>query len=72
MRARINIDTMSDIQKFVEICSLLNYKINLIDGHQYCVSAKSLMGAIATADWSEVYVECDHDIRSHIWQFLAE
>lgn len=72
MKARINIDTMSDIYTFVEICSRLNYTIHLIDGNQYCVSAKSLMGAIATTDWSEVYVVCEHDIRSHIWNFLAE
>jgi hypothetical protein len=72
MKAKINIDTMSRINKFVAICSKLNYKINLIDGEQYCVSAQSIIGAIATLDWSEVYVECAHDIRSHIEEFLAE
>lgn len=72
MKAKINIDTMSRINKFVAICSALNCKINLIDGDQYRVSAKSLIGAMATMDWSEVYVECDCDIRSHIEEFLAE
>ena len=72
MRAKINLDTMSRINKFVAICSKLNHKVNLIDGEQYCVSAKSLIGVVATLDWSEVYVECDHDIRSHIEEFLAE
>lgn len=72
MKAKINIDTLNSINRFVEICSRLNYKINLIDGDQYCVSAKSLIGAIATMDWSDVYVECSHDIRSYIEEFLAE
>lgn len=72
MRAKIYLDTMSRINKFVNICSKLHHKINLVDGEQYCVSAKSLIGAIATIDWSEVYVECEHDIRSHIEEFLAE
>lgn len=72
MKAKINIDTMSRINKFVAICSKLDCKINLIDGEQYCVSAQSIIGAIATLDWSEVYVECEHDIRSHIEEFLAE
>ena len=71
MRAKIHLDTMSRINKFVNICSKLNHKINLVDGEQYCVSAKSLIGAIATIDWSEVYVECEYDIRSHIEEFLA-
>lgn len=72
MKAKINIDTLSSINKFVSICSTLDYDIRLIDGEQYCVSAKSLIGAVATMDWSDVYVECDHDIRSHIEEFLAE
>lgn len=72
MRAKINIDTLSSINAFVAICSKLNCRVNLIDGEQHCVSAKSLIGAIATMDWSEVYVECAHDIRSHIEEFLAE
>jgi hypothetical protein len=72
MRAKINIDTMSDINKFVAICSKLDCRVNLIDGEQYCVSAKSIIGAIATMDWSEVYVECTYDIRSYIEEFLAE
>ena len=72
MKAKINIDTLSRINEFVAVCSTFDYKVNLIDGEQHCVSAKSLIGAIATMDWSEVYVECDHDIRSHIDKFLAE
>lgn len=72
MRAKINIDTMEKIRIFVDICSKINCRINLIDGNNYRVSAKSLMGAIATTDWSEVYVECERDIRSYIWDFLAE
>ena len=31
-----------------------------------------LLCAVATTDWSEVYVVCEHDIRSYIWNFLAE
>lgn len=72
MKTKINIDTLSSINKFVEICSQFDYKINLIDGEDYKVSAKSLIGAIATMDWSDVYVECEHDIRSYIEEFLAE
>lgn len=71
MKAKIYLDTMSRINEFVNICSELKCKVNLVDGEQYCVSAQSLIGVIATMDWSEVYVECDYDIRSHIEKFLA-
>lgn len=72
MKYKIRLDTLSDINKFVSVCSQFTYKIDLIDGEGYRVSAKSIIGAIATADWSNVYVECDHDIYSHITDFLTE
>ena len=72
MKAKINIDTLGKINNFVSICSRLNYDINLIDGGNYCVSAKSLIGAIATMDWTEVFVECKEDIYSHIRDLVVE
>ena len=72
MKHEINLDTMSKINKFVSVCSGLDYKVDLIDGEGYKVSAKSLMGALATVDWTNVYIVCEHDIYSHIKDFLTE
>lgn len=72
MKARINIDTLSKINTFVAICSRIDCKVNLLDGSGYCISAKSLMGAVATMDWSKVFVECEKDIRSYIQDFIIE
>ena len=72
MRAKINIDTFSKINEFVAVCSTVKEKVNLICGDGYCVSAKSLLGAIATMDWSEVFVECEKDIYSLIKDFVVE
>ena len=72
MKAKINLDTMSKINAFVSICSGLDCKVDLIDGSGYRVSAKSLMGAIAATDWTEIFVECENDIYSHIWEFLED
>ena len=72
MRAKINIDTLSKINTFVAICSRLDCKVDLIDGKDYRVSAKSLIGAMATMDWSQVFVECERDIYAYIQEFLAE
>ena len=70
MKVRINIDTLSKVNKFVEICSKLGGKIDLVDGEGYRVSAKSLIGAIATMDWNRVYVESEKDIHTHIREFV--
>lgn len=71
MKAKINIDTMTKINSFVAIVSKLNCDVNLRDGGNYCVSAKSLIGAIATMDWSEVFVECKEDIYNYIKDFVV-
>lgn len=72
MKVEVNIDTMSKINQFVSICSKLDYKIDLIDGEGYCISAKSLIGAVATMDWSQVFVVCENDIYSYIKDFIIE
>lgn len=71
MRARINIDTLSKINTFVAICTRLDCRVRLVDGEGYCVSGKSLIGAIATMDWSNVYVECEKDIYAYISEFVV-
>ena len=71
MKAKINIDTLSKINTFVSICSRIDEEVNLIDGNGYCVSAKSLLGVVATADWSQVFVSCEKDIYAYIQDFIV-
>lgn len=71
MKVKINIDTMSKINAFVAICTRLGGKIKLTDGQDYCVNARSLLGILATADWSEVYVESEEDIYQYIQEFVV-
>ena len=72
MKERVNLDTMSKINAFVAICSRLDCKVDLIDGNGYCVSAKSLLGAICTMDWNQVFIECERDIYAYVQDLLAE
>ena len=71
MRVKINIDTLGKINSFVAICSNLKCQVNLVDGKGYCVSGQSLLGAIATMDWSEVFAESEEDIYSYIKDFVV-
>lgn len=66
MKIEINLDTESKIDTLIHICSKLNCKVDLVDDNGHCVSAKSLLGAKATADWDRVFVECDKDIFIYI------
>lgn len=72
MKAKINIDTLSKINSFVAICSKLDCKVDLVDGNGYRVSGKSLMGAVATMEWSDVYAECERDIYAEIKEFVVD
>ena len=72
MNAKVNLDTMSKINTFVSICSRLDCRVDLIDGNGYRVSAKSLMGALATMDWNQVFIDCEKDIYAYVQEFLAE
>ena len=72
MKVKINIDTFEKVNNFVTICSKLDCKVDLVDGNNYRVSAKSLIGSLATMEWSQVFVECEKDIYSNIRDFLAE
>lgn len=63
MRAKIRLDTMRDIQGFVNAVSTIPESVILEDNDGNRVSAKSLIGAIYTMEWTCVYCYCDKDIH---------
>jgi hypothetical protein len=70
MKVKIRLDTQSDVAKFVNIASKIDASVHLTDGQHFKVSGKSLLGAIYTMEWDEVYCECDKDIYSLIDDFI--
>lgn len=66
MRAKIRLDTMRDIQGFVNAVAAIPEKVTLEDDDGNKVSAKSLIGAIYTMEWAHVYCYCAKDIYSTI------
>lgn len=71
MKVKVSLDTIAQVNKFVGITSQINAPIYLVsDGFK--VSAKSLLGALYTMEWSEVWCECDEDIYSQIAQFVIQ
>ena len=68
-RTKIELVGMSDINKFVAITTKLPGVIKLTDGENYSVNAKSLLGALASMEWDELYCESEIDIYTHIAEF---
>lgn len=72
MRQRIRLDTMQDIQHFVDAVSQIQNNIVLTDDDGHCVSAKSVLGvAYSKLEWREIFVVCDEDISSSIVQWIV-
>lgn len=71
MKVRLNLDTMSDIQKFVDVVSRVEEPVNLKDSAGHCVSAKSLLGALYSLEWAEIYCECEKDITCSIFHWVV-
>ena len=61
-RIKIRIDTMSDVSKLVAVATKTKGRVILTDNTDFKVSGKSLLGAIYTMEWSEVYLESDEDL----------
>ena len=70
MRQRIRLDTMTDIQKFIATVSKVDCRVFLEDNTGYKVSAQSLLGALLSMEWEEVYVHCEKDIAGIILPWI--
>ena len=69
MRVKIELETMSDVSEFVAIAAKIEEPVHLV-GENFCVSAKSLLGALYTMEWDEVWCECEKDIYTKIEKFV--
>lgn len=71
MKAKINLVTMTDIQRFVDTVSKIKEEVILKDSVGHCVSAKSMLGALYSLEWKDVYVHCDKDITGLILEWIV-
>ena len=69
MKVRIELDTLSDVREFVKAVTTVEAPVHLVS-ENLRVSAKSLLGAMYTMEWSEVWCECEEDIYNKIARFV--
>ena len=72
MRAKIRLDTFSDIRKFVKITSKLKGRVYVTDGESLIANAKSLLNMIPTLKYEELWCEAEKDIFFEIREFLID
>ena len=61
MRQKIRLDTMDDVKKFVEVANKVPADISLEDDDGHRVSARSILGALYSLEWSSIYCCSDSD-----------
>lgn len=68
-RYQIQLVTMKDIVDFVDTVSKIDCKVTLHDGNEFCVNAKSMLGATATVEWNTLFCDSEEPIYSKIERF---
>ena len=71
MRYKIRLDTMADVNRFVGIATKFPGKISLTDGDNFTVNGKSLLGAMYTFEWDQIYCESETEIYRLIKDFIV-
>jgi hypothetical protein len=73
MRIKINLDTMATVNRFVSDMTKYKGNVYLTDkDRNFVVSAKSMLGAIYTMEWDEVWCESDDDIFQILNKYMEE
>ena len=70
-RTKIRLDTMSDVNGFVEEMSKVRERVWLEDDEGNRVNAKSLLGAIYSMSFTRIYCYCEQDISSHLMHWIV-
>ena len=70
-RTEIRLDTLSEVNKFVETMSAVNEGVWLADDNGCKVSAKNLLGALYSLEWNHIYCYCDIDINAKLMPWMV-
>jgi hypothetical protein len=73
-RYKVNLDTQTDLIRFVDKATKLTVPVFLTDStNTFIVNGKSVLGALyAKAEWGELWVSSEKDIYSELLEFISE
>lgn len=66
----IRLDTLTDIQNFVDMVKKLPGRAVIKDGKGFCVNAKSVLGVMASLEFDTLYLCTDDILPSTFDKFL--
>ena len=69
---RIRLDTMAEVNRFVGIATQIPGKLILTDDENFTVNGKSLLGAMYTFEWDQIYCESESEIYFKIKDFIID
>jgi hypothetical protein len=72
MRARIRLDTITDIATFVLIASQVKADVYLTNNKGLKVDGKSFLGVAHAHEFDDLWCECEKDIYMKIKKFVIE
>ena len=70
-RVKIRIETSEQAVKFVNQLVHTDAEVHLTDGNNFRVNGRSLLGALCSMEWSEVYCESDKPIDSILMDYIV-
>lgn len=71
MKAKIQLDTVSDIANFVLAVSDVKSDVYITSG-RICISGKSFLGLAHAKEFDDLWCECEEDIYHKIAPFVVE
>ena len=72
MRARIRLDTITDIATFVLVASQIKAGVYLTNNKGLKVDGKSFLGVAHAHEFDDLWCECEKDIYTEIKKFVIE
>ena len=70
MIVKLRLYNYSDVKEFVDIANRIDSIIYLEDGNGLRVNAKSVLGALYTMEYNNIYCVCADDISNKIFRFI--
>lgn len=71
MKAKIRLDTVSEVANFVLTVSQVKESVYVTSGDRICVSGKSFLGLAHAREFDNLWCECEKDIYHLIEPFIV-
>lgn len=72
IRFRVRLDTMQDVNEFVNVSTSISSRVTLSDNDCHSVNGKSLLGCLYSMEFDKLYVTCDAEESSKFDKFKIQ